>query len=162
MERFGCWLRYYSPAFEKNAHGSIVRMCDGIWNKHSLRTEIVKIRLVPALLNKAILVPDQIHQEALYYSDFMPRWRVLNARTGTRMRKVLRSNSGAYFVAGVVAIVSDQGLEWYAVPGDSISEHDQDYRVRFLAAVFATGPGLLAELCRPVERVNERHSGVDN
>ena len=65
---------------------------------------------------------------------------------------MLRSKSGNHFVAGVVAICSDEGLEWYALRGDRFSAYDEDYRIGFLKALLVEGPTLLVNLCPPEQK----------
>jgi hypothetical protein len=117
-------VRYYSPAFDKHVSEAIPSLLEELWNRHRIANEVIPVRLVPSFLNGA-KGPDEAHEKELYDRDFWPRWRVLNARTGTRISKVLRSNSGNHFVAGVVAICSTEGLEWFAAPSDRFSTYDQ-------------------------------------
>lgn len=143
-------IRYYSPAaLEKRVHEAILTLLPEIRSRHGIATEIESVRLIPSPLSAAILVPDQDHQKEFYDRDFLPQWRLLNARTGMSVRKILRSRRGGHFVAGVVAIVSDQGVEWYSVPGDRFSEYDQDHRLGFLKTLLVQGPALLEDLCGP-------------
>ena len=141
-----CFVRYYSPAFDKRVHDGIHPLLAELRLAHAIESEVVNLRLVPSLLNGA-LGPDEAHENELYNHDFWPRWQVLNVRTGTRIGKMLRSNSGNHFVAGVVAICSAQGLEWYAAPGDRFAVFDDDYRLGFLKALLVEGPRLLVNLC---------------
>jgi hypothetical protein len=128
---------------------AIESLMNQIQRTHGLSFELAPVRLVPSTLSATTLVPDDRHEEEIYKRDFLPQWRVLNARTGARVRKVLRSNSGRFCIAGTLAVVSDRGVEWYSVFGDRFSGHDQDYRIGFLKAVLVEGPGLLEDLCRP-------------
>jgi len=104
-------------------------------------------------LNNALLVADEGHEKEIYERDFLPRWQLLNARTGARIGKVLRSRSHRYCIAGTVAVVSEEGVEWYSTHGDrfaalhGVQTGGQDCRVEFLKTVLRTGPVLFGELC---------------
>lgn len=147
MHDFHYWLRYYSPAIEKPVHEAISTLLPDIGNKHGIESDTIALRLVPSLLSSTILVPDEDHEKEIYERDFLPRWPLLNARTETRIGKVLRTRSHRYCVAGTVAVLSNEGIEWYCVFGDQFSKYDQDHRLGFLKAVLANGPSLLVDLC---------------
>lgn len=142
-------LGYYSPALEKRVDEGIPPILAELQRVYGIESQVINLRLVPSLLSAAILVPDEAHEKEIYDRDFLPRWRVLNARTGVNLRKALRSNSGRYCVAGTVALSSDEGVEWYSVPGGRFRPYDEDHRLGFLKALSAKGPALLTDLCRP-------------
>jgi hypothetical protein len=140
---------YYSPALEKRVDEGIPPIFAELQSAYGIESQVINLRLVPSLLSAAILVPDEAHEKEIYERDFLPRWAVLNPRTGARVRKVLRSKSGRYCVAGTLALFSDEGVEWYSVPGGRLRSYDEDHRLGFLKALSAKGPALLSELCRP-------------
>jgi hypothetical protein len=141
---------YYSPDTEQHVEKGIPPLFAEIRSAHRIDSQVIYLRLVPSLLNNAILVPDEKEEKEIYERDFLPRWRILNARTGTTVRRVLRSRSGRYCIAGTVAVLSSQGIEWYSVFGDRFGSYDGDHRLGFLKALLAKGPVLLIDLCRPV------------
>jgi hypothetical protein len=110
-------VRYYSPAFEEHVHEAILLLLAEIRSRHRIATEVVPLRVAPSPMSSEIIVPDEANEKEIYDRDFWPRWPFLSARTKERIAKVLRSNSGNHFVAGVVAVCSDEGLQWYAVRG---------------------------------------------
>jgi hypothetical protein len=138
---------YYSPAFEKRVDEGIPQLFAELQSRYGIESQVIDLRLVPSLLSATMLVPDEAHEKEIYDRDFLPRWRVLNARTGVTIRKALRSNSGRYCVAGTVAVLSCQGVEWYSVFGDRFGTYDADHRLGFLKALLARGPALLTDLC---------------
>lgn len=138
-------LRYYSPALDKRVDDEILVLFERLRQAHGIATEVVALRLVPSLLSSTLLVPDRHHEKEIYESDFLPCSRALNARTRARMGKMLRSRSGNHFVAGTVAVVSDDGLEWYAVD-DRFAAYDAHPGLAFLKALHEKGPTLLTEL----------------
>jgi hypothetical protein len=142
-------IGYYPPALEKRVDEGIPPLFAELQSKHGIESQVINLRLVPSLLSAAILVPDEAQEKEIYDRDFLPRWRVLNARTGVNLRKALRSNSGRYCVAGTVAVLSGQGVEWYSVFGDRFGSYEKDHRLGFLKALLAQGPALLADLCQP-------------
>jgi hypothetical protein len=142
-------IGYYSPALEKRVDEGIPDLFAELQTAHGIESQVINLRLIPSPLSSATLVPDEAHEKEIYQRDFQPRWRVLNPRTGAKIGKVLRSNSGGYCVAGTLAVLSGQGVEWYSVFGDRFGSYDEDHRLGFLKALLAEGPGLLADLCPP-------------
>jgi hypothetical protein len=140
---------------EKRVDEGIPPLFAELQNAYRIESQVIGLRLVPSPLNKAILVPDEGHEKEIYERDFLPGWRVLNARTGAKIGKVLRSRSGRYCVAGTVALLSGQGVEWYSVFGDRFVAYDSDHRLGFLKALLAKGPALVADLCRPIETLGD-------
>jgi hypothetical protein len=142
-------IGYYSPALEKRVDEGIPPLFAELRSAHGIESQVIHLRLLPSPLNNAILVPDESHEKEIYDRDFLPRWRVINARTGMKIGKVLRSQSGRYCVAGTVAVLSGQGVEWYSVFRDRFGSYDADHRLGFLKALLAEGPAVLANLCQP-------------
>jgi hypothetical protein len=140
---------FYSPAGQERVDRGIPPLFAELQSAHGIESQVINLRLVTSSMNPAILVPDEAHEKEIYQRDFEPRWRVLNPRTGARVRKVLRSNSGRYCVAGTVAVLSGQGVEWYSVFSDRFASYDEDHRLGFLRALLANGQALLADLCQP-------------
>src|ERR1700687_6166618 len=107
-------FRFYSPDLEPHINEAGISLLGEIRDRWGIGYELVPLRLVPSMLSAGILVPDQEHVKGRYLHDFLPHWRRLNERTGTKLSKVLRSRSGGYFLAGTLALVSDTGVEWYS------------------------------------------------
>jgi len=149
MVRSDFRVGYYSPALEKRVDDGIPPLFAELQSAYGIESQVINLRLVPSLLSDAILVPDEAHEKEIYERDFLPRWPVLNARTSMKIGKVLRSRSGRYCVAGTVAVLSGQGVEWYSVFSDRFVSYDADHRLGFLKALLAQGPALLANLCQP-------------
>lgn len=143
-------VRFYSPALEKRVEEAVPVLFRQLQQVHGIAGEVIPLRLVPSLLSSTILVPDESQEKEIYDRDYLPRWQILNARTGAKIGKVLRSRSHRYCLAGTVALASDEGIEWCCTYGDRFSVYDEDHRLGFLKALLAIGPGLLIELCQPV------------
>jgi hypothetical protein len=148
-------IGYYSPAMEKRVDEGIPPLFAELQNAYRIESQVIDLRLVPSPLNNAILVPDESHEKEIYERDFLPRWRVLNSRTGAKVSKVLRSNSGRYCVAGTLAVFSGEGVEWYSVFGDRFGSYDEDHRLGFLKALLAKGPILIVDLWGPIEALGD-------
>lgn len=140
-------LLYYPSVLDKRADDAVSTLFGQLRQVHGIAADIVPLRVVPSIFGNTILVPDAAQEKEIYERDFLPRWRTLNARTGKKIGKVLRSRSNRYCLAGTLALASDEGVEWYSTYGDRFSAHDEDYRVGFLKVLLARGPALLDELC---------------
>ena len=132
---------YYSPALEKRVDEGIPPLFAELQSAQGIESQAINLRLVPSPMNSAIVVPDEAHEREIYQRDFEPRRRVLNLRTGARARKVLRSNSGRYCIAGTLAVFSGQGVEWYSVFSDRFASYDEDHRLGFLKALLKNRAG---------------------
>jgi hypothetical protein len=78
-------------------------------------------------------------EKEIYERDFKPRARILKKRTGQPITSLRSRKAGHYFVSrpGTIAIVGDDGLEWYTLGNEEI--------LKFLKAVLAKGEPLLKE-----------------
>jgi hypothetical protein len=120
MPGSGHRVRYYSAAFEKRVHEAILLLLAEIQSRHGIATEVIPLRVVPSPMSSEIMVSDEAHEKEIYDRDFWPRWEVLNARTGERIGKVLRSNSGNHFVAGVTRDLLRRGPRMVRPPRQPI------------------------------------------
>lgn len=77
---------------------------------------------------------------------------MLKQRIGESIRRALRSRSGGYFVAGIVAIVSQDQVEWFASYADTFKEYDSNNVIGFLKAMIDKGLMLLDRLCPEVKK----------
>jgi hypothetical protein len=139
-------IRYYSPAFNKRVAAEIPAVLEQIRQTHGLTSEIIAVRQVPSLIDPTIIGADEAHEKEIYARDFMANYRVLNARTGALLSRTLRSRSGRYCVAGTIALVSSEGVEWYAARQDQFAALDEDPGLDFLKALLAEGPALIGRL----------------
>jgi hypothetical protein len=89
---------------------------------------------------------DTRQEQQTYERDFKPRAKLLKKRTGHPITSLRSRKARNYFVStpGTLAIVGAQGIEWYTLGEDNISE--------FLSGVLAEGPSRLEELCNDKER----------
>jgi len=146
-------LRYYEPYYSMEVHNSIVSLLAEVKARHNIPHEIVQLshRKDEQSGNYAA---DQAHQREIYRRDFVPRKNALRQRTGEPLRKLLRSKSGNYYVAGTVAITRNGQVEWFANYSTPFGNYDKIPALGFLRAVLDKGPSLLGELCPEVEREN--------
>lgn len=72
-------------------------------------------------------------EKAIYERDFKPSARLLKARTGDSITRLRSRKARHYFVStpGTIAIVSDDGVEWYTLGNGEITQ--------FLTSVLAGG-----------------------
>lgn len=144
-------LRYYAPHFSQSNHAEILGLLEEIGRRHGVRCEIKEVRHRPGTDPKTYIADDAAEKE-LYERDFRPRAAVLKQRTGEPVRKLLRSNSGGYFLAGTVAITKNGQVEWLASYATPLPRYDQDATLGFLKALLDHGPQLLVQLTPPVSK----------
>jgi len=142
-------LRYYAPHFARSTHAEILRLLGEIGRRHSLHCEIREVPHRPGV-DPSTWIADEAAERELYEQDFRPRAAVLKHRTGESVRKLLRSNSGGYFVAGTVAITKNGQIEWLASHATPFPQYNQDPTLGFLKALLEHGPQLLEQLTPPV------------
>jgi hypothetical protein len=142
-------LSYYAPHYKRTIHEAILRLLDEIRTKHAIPSELFEFRHRKSEYSDDLL-SDQDHEREVYEQHFLTRAAVLKARVGGSLRHSLRSNSGGYFIAGIVAITRDGRVEWFTHHDESFSSADADPALGFLRAVLDGGPALLDQLCPPV------------
>ena len=144
-------LRYYAPDYRKQTHDVILSLLEQIKIKHNILYEITQLRYRKSEYSDDYIADEQ-HEKEIYEKDFLPRKFVLKQRIGESIRRLLRSRSGGYFVAGTVAIALDGQIEWFANYANPFKEYDEDSTVGFLKAVLEKGPVLLSQLCPEVKK----------
>jgi len=154
-------LRYYAPHFERNIHEQILNHLEQARVKFQIPYEIVEIRLRKSEYSDTYYA-DEEHEKEIYERDFKPRKAVLKQRIGESIRRALRSRSGGYFVAGAVAIVRDEQVEWFTSYANQFKEYDANYIIAFLKAVLDKGPILLDQLCPEIKKGEGELKILDN
>ncbi len=121
-------LRYYCKG---ESAEDILALLAEIKTKHNIAYEILDLSSHGEY--------DEDKEKGIYERDFKPRAKVLKNRTGEPITGLRSRRAGHYFVStpGTIAIVSDDGVEWYALGNEAISQ--------FLRAVLARGYALLEE-----------------
>jgi hypothetical protein len=78
-------------------------------------------------------------EKEIYERDFKPQARILKKRTGQSITSLRSRKAGHYFLSrpGTIAIVGDDGIEWYTLGDKEITQ--------FLKAVQTKGEALLEE-----------------
>lgn len=142
-------LRYYAPHFTQCTHAEIVRLLNEIARRHGVRCETREVPHRPGT-DPSTSIADEAAEKELYERDFRPRAAALKFRTGESVRKLLRSKSGAYFLAGTVTVTKDGQVEWLATHATPFPQYDQDPTLGFLRALLEHGPQLLEQLTPPV------------
>ena len=71
----------------------------------------------------------------------MPRARVLKQRIGESLRETLRSRRGHYYIAGRIAVLENEQIEWYTCykSCERFKDLDEDYEIGFLKALLNQG-----------------------
>lgn len=144
-------LRYYAPDYKKEVHESILALLEQIRIKHNIPYEVVQIRRRSSEYSDDYIANGQ-HEKEIYEKDFRPRKNLLKQRMGESIRRLLRSRSGGYFVAGTVAITLNQQVEWFANYVSLFKEYDEKPAIGFLKAILDKGPVLLGQLCPEVKK----------
>jgi len=117
-----------------SADESLCSLLGNIEKTHGIPSEICDVSHQGAY--------DPQKEKEVYERDFKPRAKTLKKRTGRSIEKNLRSRKTRnYFVSipGTIAVVSDQGVEWYTLGREEIS--------KFLDRVLVKGSVQLEELC---------------
>lgn len=140
-------LRYYAPAYR--VHKKILGFLHRIKRVHGLDYEIVEIRK-----NRHGYLDEQ-HEKEIYEKDFKPRAKILKARVGEGIGKILRSGKKRHYnVAGIIALVRKGKVEWFAWLYDPLYErwcfYDKEYPLTlgFLGFVLEEGTGSLESVLR--------------
>lgn len=144
-------LRYYAPDYKKEVHDSILSLLEQIKIKHNIPYEIAQLKHRESEYSDDYIA-DEEHEKEIYEKDFKPRKSILKQRIGESIRRLLRSRSGGYFVAGTVAIILNEQVEWFANYANPFKEYDEKPNMGFLRAVLAKGPILLSQLCPEVKK----------
>jgi hypothetical protein len=144
-------LRYYEPYYKKEVHDAILSLLEEVKTRHGTPYEVVHLRHRKNEYSSDYVV-DEKHAMEVYKKDFMSRKTILKARIGESIRRLLRSRSGGYFVAGTVAITQNGQVEWFANYIQPFKDYDGIPAVGFLKAVLDKGPPLLSQLCPEVEK----------
>lgn len=144
-------LRYYAPDYKKEDHETILPLLEEIRIKHNIPYEVVQIKYQKSEYSDDYVADEQQEKE-IYEKDFRSRKSLLKQRMGESVRRLLRSRSGGYFVAGTVAITLNQQVEWFANYVDLFKEYDEKPAIGFLKALLGKGPVLLSQLCPEVKK----------
>jgi hypothetical protein len=128
-----------------------VRLLDEIDHRHRVPYEIKELSR-RAGIQPGTWIVDDAEEKEVYERDFRPRAAILRYRTGESVRKLLRSKSGGYFVAGTVTITQNGQVEWLASHSTAFPRHDRDPTIGFLKALLEDGPPLLERLTPPVPK----------
>jgi hypothetical protein len=123
-------LRYYGKGSIDKRLNSIL---ETIKEVHGIPSEVLDISQHGTY--------DPRQEQQTYERDFKPRAKLLKKRTGHPITSLRSRKARSYFVSipGTLAIVGTQGIEWYTLGEDNISE--------FLRGVLAEGPSRIEELC---------------
>jgi hypothetical protein len=142
-------LRYYAPAYEERVHLEILQLLVQIKEKHSIEYEIIEIRKKESEYGS---FPDPEHEKEIYTKDFKPRARTLMPRIGQNVARALRSRRGGFFIAGTIAAVERDKVEWFASYFDPLYSTWKSYDEKcptslgFLRMVLDKGVSLLQEV----------------
>jgi hypothetical protein len=119
-------LRYYAPAYD--AHEEIINLLNEIKQKNGLDYEVFEIRRKRSSYGLGAY-PDPQHQKEIYEKDFKPRARTLKPRIGESVARALRSRRGrgGYFIAGTIALIEKNKVEWFSSYSDPLYEVWKSY-----------------------------------
>ena len=123
-------LRYYGKG---NFDKGLSSMLETIKEVHGIPSEVLDISQHGTY--------DPRQEQLTYERDFKPRAKLLKKRTGRPITCLRSRKARNYFVStpGTLALIGAQGIEWYTLGEDNISE--------FLSGVLVEGPSRLEELC---------------
>lgn len=123
-------LRYYC---RRRRTQEIVSLLAEIKARHNIAYEVLDL--------SAHGEYEEENEKAIYERDFKPRAKLLKARTGDSITRLRSRKARRYFVStpGTLAIVSDDGVEWYTLGNGEITQ--------FLTSVRAGGHARLYALC---------------
>jgi len=133
-------IRYYSPHYKEEVHKEIIRLLNEIQVKYGIAYEIFD-------------VPREREME-IYKNHFAKRARILVQRIGgNSVAKALRSKGGRgyAYVRGVMALVKNGNVEWFACYEDPLYNTWKTYddkhptTLGFLKMLLNKGPALLVE-----------------
>lgn len=121
-------LRYY---YEGRGTEEILALLAEIKATHNVAYEVLDLSSYGAY--------NEDKEKEIYERDFKPRARILKRRTSQSITSLRSRKAGHYFVSkpGTIAIVGDDGLEWYTLGNEEI--------LKFLKAVLAKGEPFLKE-----------------
>lgn len=142
-------LRYYPPHFRQGTHAEILHLLNEIERRHGICVEMREVPHGPGTDSTTSLA-DEAAEKRFYERDFRPRAAILRARTGESVRRLLRSKSGGYFLAGTVVITKNEQVEWLASYATPFPQYDADPTLGFLKALLEQGSPLLEHLTPPV------------
>lgn len=132
-------IRYYAPHPSK--HEEILALLETIEEKWAIPHETVD-------LTGKSNIPLEEKEQKYYKQDFIPQASHLKQKTGSGIRKVLRSKSGGhYHLAGTIALVKSDTVEYFVNPFDprkeEMLEFDEDIRIGFLKLISDHGKQVL-------------------
>lgn len=132
-------IRYYAPHPSK--HEDILKLVEAIEAKWEIPYEIVD-------LTDKSNIPIEEKEKKYYEQDFIPQASHLKQKTGSGIRKVLRSKSGGhYHLAGTIAVIKNDTVEYFVNPFDprkeDMLEYDNDIRIGFLELILDRGKQFL-------------------
>lgn len=148
-------LCYFSPHYKKEIHEQIIQLRK-IKETHDIGYDIVNIMKNSQFGQN--FHPDERHEKEIYETFFKPRARILNQRIGESIRKELRSNSGSYFITGVIAVTKNDKVEWYTHYTDKYKEFDAESVLRFLKSLSVNGNNMLDKIITTSLSMNKYES----
>ena len=141
-------LRFYRGNMEyaKGKNEKILSLLEEIKRKHKIDYEIFDVYF-------------ESHEKEIYEKHFMPRARVLKQRIGESLRETLRSRRGHYYIAGRIAVLENEQIEWYTCykSCERFKDLDEDYEIGFLKALLNQGIDLLKEICPDISISKSTH-----
>lgn len=144
-------LRYYAPHTTK--HKSVLNLLKEIKEKHEIDYEVIDLTGEGSF-------PLEEKEKRRYERDFVPQASDLKRKTGSGIRKVLRSKSGGhYHLAGTIAIVKNDRVKYFVNPYDpgkaEVAEYDKDLRIGFLKMIKDQGKRVLERFLQPAREKTE-------
>lgn len=117
-------IRYYASNHEIDSE--VLNLLVQVKTRHGIEYEISQIRMKES---KFGTYADPEHQKEIYTKDFKPRARTLKSRIGESVARALRSQQGrgGYFVAGTIALVEENKVEWFACNSDPLYQTWKSY-----------------------------------
>jgi len=124
-------LRYYC---QKNGNEEIRRLLAELEAKQKIPYEILDLSRNGEFNGEK--------EKQAYEMDFKPRARIMKQRTGQSITKLKSAKHGNYYVSepGTIAIVSSEGIEWFAITVEAI--------ISFLKEVLSQGQSYLDQLIK--------------
>lgn len=132
-------------------HNTIISLLEQIKARYGIPYEVIQLRHRKSEYSDDFIADEQ-HEKEVYEKDFRPRKNILKQRIGESIRRLLRSRSGGYFVAGTVAITLNGQVEWFANYANPFKEYDEKPSLGFLKAILDKGSSLLPQLCPESEK----------
>lgn len=142
-------LRYYLSETEsyKEKNENVLQLLNLIKGKYGLDYETFSLRL--QRLSESSLYTDEAHEREIYEKHFRPRAKTLSQRMGISLKGGLRSRSGHYYLAGILAILENGQVGWYTCweSTQRFKIYNDDGEIGFLKGILEEGKTLLEELC---------------